>query len=380
MVIKASCWLIALMVLVQGSQGLTARGRWILGSKGQPHDYSCDALRFGLQPSGLAWDGELLWAVSDQSSSCPGCLFSLNPSSGGTDGDALFLEEDGLRVVHQGRALVVDGEGITLLDDSADELVFAIVLEDGFERHIGWAPDERSPGAALVIRVNRDSRAATVSAIWRFELPAENTVRPYQGDRNRQFEGIAVDRRSRRGYLAYEQDESGSPRLFTFELPSSKPSPGTEELSVLLEEVSFDIDSVTQGTPGTVKNFNDLAFHSPNRLLVLCRDRELLLILELVDPKTAQLAAQIPLDLRSPMNQVIEWASPEGIVVAEESNAIYIVSDPDPRCGGNWRASAASELDTRQRLAEAYLFSQFVPLLFELELSALGENFPIKVQ
>ncbi len=230
---------------------------------------------------------------------------------------------------------MVDGEGLTLLEDSANELVFAMVLEDGFERHIGWAPDERSPGAALVVRVNRDSRAATVSAIWRFELPADNTVRPYKGDRNRRFEGIAVDRRSRRGYLAYEQDESGSPRLFTFELPSSKPSPGTEELSVLLEEVSFDIDSVTQGTPGTLKNFNDLAFHSPNRLLVLCRDRELLLILELVDPKTAQLAAQIPLDLRSPMNQVIEWPSPEGIAIAEESNTIYIVSDPDPRCRGN---------------------------------------------
>ena len=62
MVIKTSCWLIALMVLMHGSQDHTARGRWILGSKGQPHDYSCGALRFGLQPSGLAWDGELLWA------------------------------------------------------------------------------------------------------------------------------------------------------------------------------------------------------------------------------------------------------------------------------------------------------------------------------
>jgi hypothetical protein len=359
------------------------RGRWIFGSKGEPHDYSCDALRFGLQPSGLAWDGELLWAVSDQSSSCPGCLFSFSPSSRGSNRDALFLEEDGLRIVHQGRALVVDAEGITLLDDSPgdkDELVFAVVMEDGFERHLGWATDERSPGAALVIRVNRDSRAATVSAIWRFELPAEKTVRPYKGDRNRRFEGIAVDRSSRRGYLAYEQDESGSPRLFTFELPPIQSSPGTEELSVLLEEVSFDIDSVTDGTPGTENNFNDLAYLSPNRLLVLCRDRELLLVLDLIDPKTAELAFQIPLDLRSPLNQAIEWASPEGIAIDEETNTVFIVSDPDPRCGGNWKAAAESELDTRQRLAEAFLFSQFVPLLFEFELSALGENFPIKVQ
>ncbi len=380
---RTFCWLITLAFFVQGDQDLTIRSRWIFGSKGQPHDYSCDALRFGLQPSGLAWDGELLWVVSDQSSSCPGCLFSLSPGSEGSNQDPLLLEEDGLPVVHQGRALVVDAEGIALLDDSPgdkDELVFAVVMEDGFERHLGWATDDRSPGAALVIRVNRVSRAATVSAIWRFELPAEKTVRPYKGDRNRRFEGIAVDRSSGRGYLAYEQDENGSPRLFTFELPTSQPSPGTEELSVLLEEVSFDIDSITLGAPGLAKNFNDLAFQSPNRLLVLCRDRELLLVLDLIDPKTARLASQMPLDLRSPLNQAIEWTSPEGIAVAEETNTFFIVSDPDPRCGGNWKAAAASELDTRQRLAEAYLFSQFVPLLFELELSALGENFPVKVQ
>ena len=126
-------------------------------------------------------------------------------------------------------------------------------------------------------------------------------------------------------------------------------------------------------------NFNDLAFHSPNHLLVLCRDRQLLLVLELVDPKTAQLSAQIPLDLRSPFNQEIVWGSPEGVAIAEETNTIFIVSDPDPRCGGNWKAATASELDTRQRVAEAYLFCQFVPLLFELELSAMGEDFPVEV-
>ena len=318
--------------------------------------------------------------MSDQSSSCPGCLFSLRPGPGGSSRDALLLDDDGIRIVHQGRELVVDGEGITLLDNSADELVVAVVLEEGYERHIGWATDDRSPGAVLVIRVNRVSRAATVSATWRFELPAEKTVRPYKGDKNRRFEGIAVDRSSGRGYLAYEQDENGSPRLFTFVLPTSQPSPGTEELSVLLEEVSFDIDSITLGTPGLSKNFNDLAFQSPNRLLVLCRDRELLLVLDLIDAKTAKLASQMPLDLRSPLNQAIEWTSPEGIAVAEETNTFFIVSDPDPRCGGNWKAATTSELDTRQRLAEAYLFSQFVPLLFELELSSLGENFPVKVQ
>ena len=199
---RASYWLIALMVLVQGGQGLTARGQWIFDSKGQPHDYSCDALRFGLQPSGLAWDGEILWAVSDQSSSCPGCLFSLRPGSGGSSRDALFLDDDGIRIVYQGRELVVDGEGIALLNNSADELVFAVVLEEGYEKHIGWATDERSPGAALVIRVNRESRAAAVYAVWRFELPEGKAVRPYKGDRNRRFEGIAVDRSSRRGYLA----------------------------------------------------------------------------------------------------------------------------------------------------------------------------------
>ncbi len=213
---RASYWLIALMVLVQGGQGLTARGQWIFDSKGQPHDYSCDALRFGLQPSGLAWDGEILWAVSDQSSSCPGCLFSLRPGSGGSRRDALFLDDDGIRIVYQGRELVVDGEGIALLNNSADELVFAVVLEEGYEKHIGWATDERSPGAALVIRVNRESRAATVYAVWRFELPEGKAVRPYKGDRNRRFEGIAVDRSSRRGYLAYEQDENGSPSTFHF--------------------------------------------------------------------------------------------------------------------------------------------------------------------
>ena len=356
------------------------RGRWLLGSKGQPHDYSCDALRFGLQPSGLAWDGELLWAVSDQSSSCPGCLFSLNPGSVRSDGDTLLLEEDGLQIVHQGRELVVDGEGITLLDDSEDGLLFAVVLEDGFERHIDWATDERSPGAALVVRVNRESRAASVSAVWRFELPAEKTVLPYKGDRNRRFEGIAVDRSSQRGYLAYEQDASGTPRLFTFELPSSQTSAGMEELSVQLEEVSFDIDSVSRGKPGTAKNFNDLTFLPPNRLLALSRDRELLLILDLIDPKTAKLASQIPLDLRSPLNQEIEWGSPEGVAVAAETNTVFIVSDPDPRCGGNWKAATTSELDTRQRVAEAYLFSQFVPLLFELDLSTLVENLPVEIQ
>jgi len=82
-------------------------GRWVLTSKGQPHDYSYAASRFGLQPSGLAWDAELLWGISDQSSSCPGCLFMLHPEEIGEE--ALLLQEDALPITHRGEILPFDG-------------------------------------------------------------------------------------------------------------------------------------------------------------------------------------------------------------------------------------------------------------------------------
>jgi len=356
------------MVLMQSDPAGTVHGRWILASKDQPQDYSCAASRFGLQPSGPAWDGELLWGISDQSSSCPGCLFTLRPGEIGED--TLLLQEDGLPITHQGEILPPDGEGIALLRKKGEELLFAVVVEDGSEV-IGMIFDDRRPGAALVVRPQLESKTASVSEIWEFELAGEAGVRPYLGDTNRAFEGIAIDPESNRGYLAYEQAQDGLPRLFTFEIPQTT-GMGSERIPVVLEPVALDLDFTPQGKPGTELNFNDLALHRQDgespRLYVLCRNRELLLILTLSDPKTAVLHSQVSLHLRSPLGQAIEWSSPEGMALDAEANRLYLVSDPDPSCEGNWKATPGATLPAGQREAEADFFSQFVPLLFELDL------------
>ena len=75
-------------------------------------------------------------------------------------------------------------------------------------------------------------------------------------------------------------------------------------------------------------------------LFVLCRNRELLLVLTLPDPKTARLEGQVTLHFRSPVGQTIECVRPEGIAFEEDTNRLYVVSDPDPSCGGNWKASS----------------------------------------
>ena len=63
-----------------------------------------------------------------------------------------------------------------------------------------------------------------------------------------------------------------------------------------------------------------------------------------------------------------EWSSPEGMALDAEANRLYLVSDPDPSCEGNLKATPGATLPAGQREAEADFFSQFVPLLFQLDL------------
>jgi hypothetical protein len=269
--------------------------------------------------------------------------------------------------------LAADAEGIALLETKGDELAFVVVVEDRSDA-IGMSFDDRTPGAALVIRPRWESKIALVSSIWEFKLSEEHAIRPYGGDTNRGFEGIAIDHHTNRGYLAYEQASDGKPRLFTFEIPETNGN-GPERIPVVIEPVALAFDFTPAGKPETDLNFNGLALLRTEgesaMLLILCRNRELLLVLTLTDPKTAVLHEQVGLDLLSPIGQSITWVSPEGIAIDEENHRLYVVSDPDPSCGGNWKASQGGELHEGRRAAEVNLFLQFVPLLFELDAAAV---------
>jgi hypothetical protein len=283
------------------------------------------------------------------------------------------------------------------LEWSEGERIFVVAVEDRIEESLGITRAKDSPGIALVVRVSADLESAEVESMWRLRLQGEAHIGPYKGDGNRQLEGIAIDRGSTppRVYVVYEQAEDGLPRLYTFEAPDTAGRPGSPPLPVSVEPMALDLGFEPKGKTGESLNFNGLTLRArPDRsplLIVLCRNRELLLLLDLLDPQTAQVDRQVPLKLLSPSGEPIVWVSPEGIAADPERNKLYIINDPDPSCGGNWKLRPGAgqyESHERRRRAEASLFSQFVPLLFELEVTGIlepsappfGENLAIDFQ
>jgi hypothetical protein len=129
---------------------------------------------------------------------------------------------------------------------------------------------------------------------------------------------------------------------------------------VRLEPVAFAGWSQLTGKRGAMLNANALQFlrtpSGASRLLVLCRDRELIFVM---DPDTGQLIGQTTLKLLSPEGQTIEWVSPEGIAYEPGSGIIYVISDPDST-DGNYRLRSTSSAQGR--------FAQFVPLLFQFKV------------
>jgi hypothetical protein len=308
---------------------------------GQPAS-SDDALR-GLQTSGLAWDGRLLWSVGDQRSTFAGCLLPIDPQTGRLVRPPVPLVAERPEIRKQldtwGR---LDAEGIDVL--SRAERRFVVLLES-------------NAMAALVVRVTESGDRAVVEAVWEFDFPAGTAPEPYRGDPNFRFEGIAIDVYGSRGYAAYERDKSGRPRLFQFDLRRTTHS-GIGQ--VLLEPLAFDGWEELAGKPGTLLNFNGLELiHTTAgepRLLVLCRDRELLVVLH---PRTGKLLGQAALDLRSPNGEPIEWPSPEGVAFDDRRGVVYLISDPDST-NGNWRL--------RSTPTATGFFKLYVPLLFEFRL------------
>src|SRR6185503_19977413 len=111
--------------------------------------------------------------------------------------------------------------------------------------------------AGLVVQLDERQEVATVCAIWEFQFPDGATPTPYRNDPNYRLEGIAVDEIERRGYVAFERDVHGTPRLYQFDLPSL---PLTGIVQVLLEPVAFTDWNQLDGKPGAQVNANGLQF------------------------------------------------------------------------------------------------------------------------
>ena len=328
---------------------LAAAGRWVLMRDGEPAPHD-DFIR-GLQTSGLAFDGKLLWSVGDQRSAFPGALFAIRPGTGRLEFEPMPLEADEPKIKQQiaawGR---IDAEGIEVL--SREERRFVVLIED-------------QATAAMVVRIAEPSRAM-VEAIWEFQFPDGAAPRPYRDDRNYRLEGIAIDAEAHRGYVAFERDYANRPHLYQFDL-SAAPRAGIG--SVQLAELPFRDWDKLGGRPRTLLNANGLEFFrtaaGEPRLMVLCRDRELFFIM---NPESGRLVAQFEVEFNSPDGERIEWASPEGIALDRERGIVYIISDPDST-DGNWRL--------RSTPRATGLFAKYVPLLFDLKLPAeLSESQP----
>ncbi len=302
-----------------------------------------DSFVRGLQTSGLAWDGRLLWSVGDQRSEFPGHIFAISPETSRLVRAPVALRSDHENIEAQLRAWGrIDLEGIEIL--SRVENRFLVVVED-------------EATAALIMRINAAGSDAQVEAIWQFRFPDGQVPTPYRNDQNYRLEGVAIDPIAARGYVAYERDESGRPLLYQFDL---RRSPQTGIGPVELEPVPFGDWDRLDGKKGAILNVNGLEFvrtaAGAARLFVLCRDREILFA---IDPATGQLIGQVELDLRSPEGDKIEWVSPEGIAIDSDRGVVYIISDPDST-DGNWRLRSTPQA--------AGNFSKFVPLLFEMKI------------
>jgi uncharacterized protein YjiK len=320
---------------------VVTRGLWVLLQDEQPAP--TDDFQRGLQTSGLAWDGTLLWSVGDQRASYPGYLYAIDPQSGRLVRPPIPLaaSEPSIQArLDAWRRL--DLEDIAIL--SVAERRFVAVLED-------------KATAALVLHLNEQSDAAVVTAVWVFHFPLGEAPVPYRRDPNYRLEGIAVDHKERRGYVGFERDLHGLPNLYQFDLDSA---PLAGIATVQLEPLHFTAWDKLCGKSGALLNVNGLQFvRTPSgdpRLFVLCRDRELFFVM---DPHSGRLIEQVELGLRSPEGEPIEWPSPEGIAVDSKRRLVYIISDPDST-DGNYRLRGTPTA-TRQ-------FAQFVPLLFQFKV------------
>lgn len=333
----------AVLLLLIAMPQFTDSGRWVLLCDGGPAPHEGTAR--GLQTSGLAWDGQRLWSVGDQRSTFPGHLFAIDPATARLTGPPIRLvaerEEIEQQLAAWGRP---DAEGIEVL--SAHEQRFVVLLE-------------ANATAALVVRVDESRPAAVVEAIWEFQFPETDTPAPFRDDKNFRLEGIAIDSTASRGYVGYERDKAGQPRLYQFDLD---PVPRSGVGRVPLAPLPFDGWDQLRGKPTARLNVNGLDFcRTPTgkrRLFVLCRDRELLFAIDL---DSGTLAGQFALDLRAPDGEPIEWPSPEGVAVDARTGRVFVVSDPDST-DNNWRL--------RSTPAATGLFADYVPLLFEVKLPA----------
>jgi hypothetical protein len=320
---------------------IVARGRWVLMPNGQPAPY--DDFQRGLQTSGLAWDGHLLWSVGDQRASFPGSLYAIDPKSGRLVQQPTPIRADDPQIRSRLEAWSrLDLEDLAIL--SASERRFVAVLED-------------KATAALVLQVNEDATTALATAVWEFQFPGDDVPVPYRNDPNYRLEGIALDTADSRGYVAFERDAGGLPRLYQFDLRSTATTGIT---AVPLQPLAFEGWSKLRGKPRTLLNANGLHLirtrSGEPRLLVLCRDREMFFA---IDPRSLELVGQVECQLLSPEGERIEWVSPEGIAVDSDRGVVYIITDPDST-DGNYRL--------RSTATAAGRFAEFVPLLFEVKL------------
>jgi hypothetical protein len=337
------------------------RGRWILDTGGKP--IPPETFRRGLQPSGLVWRDGVLASIGDQRSQYPGHLFRIDPASGrllGSPARFSVTETQAKSSPHFARYRELpnaDFEGIAILPMSNGTLL--AVTED----KTPWIAALRP---SMFLRTS-PSRAppAPIQSLTRLRFP--DGLEPWRGKTNFRIEGIAIsDEESSEAktvYLAYERATDNLPRILTTSLTAALSGKEAQ-----LETLAIDFASLPKRPDKgpALLNVNDIQFlrrRGKPYLIAIARDQERLL---LIDLKARKIKRWIDLDLRDPKGRRMHWVSPEGLAFDEKDDHLWVVNDPDS-VRGNYKLRGEEKASGH--------FASYVPLLFEMKLSAL---FPSK--
>jgi hypothetical protein len=349
----------ATLTKVEEVQLAPVHGVWILDSQGNP--VLPQTFTRGLQPSGLLFrDGEL-WCVGDQRSRYPGHLFRLNPRTGRLIGKPVRLElptktaAESPEFARYRSIPNSDFEGISLLPGDPNT-IFAVT-----EDKVPWIAEIRLLTEPTETKGQGGKNfRARIERLTPILFAPE--VTPWQNDPNCRLEGCTVSDDGKTLYLAHERTRDDLPRVYRVPLTAVRTGD-----PVALEELAVPFASLQrrEGKTDALLNLSGLQFirlQGRATLLGVLRDQERLL---LIDPVEGRLRRVIDLHLLAPPGIVVKWVSPEGLALDAQSNRLWVINDPDS-VNQNYRA--------HDQKAPTGRFAEYVPLLFELELSDVLEE------
>ena len=334
------------------------RGKWVLDPDGDA--VGPQGIGRGLQPSGLAFrDGEV-WSIGDQRSEFHGHLLRIDPESGRLVGSPLKIEVpaategENPHFATYRRTPRVDFEGLDF-HPSDSNLLYAVT-----EDKVPWVAEIRlypegptAEGPTIRPRITHLA-----------EIRFPEGISPWRGDSNSGVEGIALSDDAQTVYLTFERAHDGLPRIFEASLDDVR-----SNRSILVREVSIAFDKLPpRDDKGRARlNLNDVQFLRRNKrpyLLVVARDQERL---AWVDLEAREVVHLLDLRLRDPAGDSIFWVSPEGVTFDVEGDTLWVVNDPDS-VWGNYRRRGDKKAKGR--------YGDYVPLLFEMKLSAALRGIP----